>query len=101
MIALSLNYLKNYEFETEVNVVMSDKNAKMNELQTLRGEIVLTKIDYITQLLGFIAKFFFDKLTHCRVVSIMASKKADAVFSQNLPRFFNWLAVRVNIHWNK
>jgi hypothetical protein len=51
----------------------------------------------LTQLSGFIAKLFFDKPTHCRAVSIMASKKTDAVFSQKLPRSFNWSAARVNI----
>jgi hypothetical protein len=52
------------------------------------------QIRIVTQLSGFITKLFFDKPTHCRAVSIMASKKADAVFSQKLPIVFNWLVAK-------
>ena len=63
-----------------------------------RLEISLNKEKaLITQLSGFIAKLFFDKPTHCNAVFKIASKKADAVFSQKLPMLFNWSAARVNI----
>lgn len=42
-----LNYLKNFGFENEVEVVMPGTNAKMNEFQALMGELNLTHIDEI------------------------------------------------------
>lgn len=41
------NYLKNFGFENEVEVVMPGTNAKMNEFQALMGEMVLAHIDQI------------------------------------------------------
>lgn len=41
------DYLKNFGFENEVEVVMPGTNAKMNEFQALMGEMVLEHIDQI------------------------------------------------------
>lgn len=41
------DYLKNFGFENEVEVVMPGTNAKMNEFQALMGELVLKDIDAI------------------------------------------------------
>ena len=41
------DYLKNFGFENEVEVVMPGTNAKMNEFQALMGEMVLAHIDQI------------------------------------------------------
>lgn len=41
------DYLKNFGFENEVEVVMPGTNAKMNEIQALMGEIVLRYFDQI------------------------------------------------------
>ena len=41
------DYLKNFGFENEVEVVMPGTNAKMNEFQALMGELVLEHIDHI------------------------------------------------------
>ena len=41
------DYLKNFGFENEVEVVMPGTNAKMNELQALMGEMVLDHVDRI------------------------------------------------------
>jgi len=41
------DYLKNFGFENEVEVVMPGTNAKMNEFQALMGEMVMTHIDQI------------------------------------------------------
>ncbi len=46
----TLNYLKNFGFENEVEVVMPGTNAKMNEMQALMGSLVLKHLD------GLIAK---------------------------------------------
>jgi dTDP-4-amino-4,6-dideoxygalactose transaminase len=42
-----LDYLKNFGFENEVEVIMPGTNAKMNEFQALMGELVLLHIDEI------------------------------------------------------
>ena len=41
------NYLKNFGFENEVEVVMPGTNAKMNEFQALMGEMVMAHMDHI------------------------------------------------------
>jgi dTDP-4-amino-4,6-dideoxygalactose transaminase len=41
------NYLKNFGFESEVEVVMPGTNAKMNEFQALMGEMILDNIDHL------------------------------------------------------
>ena len=41
------DYLKNFGFENEVEVVMPGTNAKMNEFQAIMGELVLAHIDHI------------------------------------------------------
>jgi dTDP-4-amino-4,6-dideoxygalactose transaminase len=43
----TFDYLKNFGFENEVEVVMPGTNAKMNEFQALMGELVLVHIDRI------------------------------------------------------
>ncbi|MCK4783645.1 MAG: DegT/DnrJ/EryC1/StrS family aminotransferase, partial [Desulfobacteraceae bacterium] len=40
-----LDYLKNFGFKNEVEVVMPGTNAKMNEMQALMGSMVLKHID--------------------------------------------------------
>lgn len=44
----TFNYLKNFGFENETEVVMPGTNAKMNEFQALMGELMLNKIAQIT-----------------------------------------------------
>jgi len=44
-----LDYLKNFGFENEVEVVMPGTNAKMNELQALMGRLVLQQMDGIIE----------------------------------------------------
>lgn len=41
------DYLKNFGFESEVEVVMPGTNAKMNEFQALMGEMILDHIDHL------------------------------------------------------
>lgn len=44
-----LNYLKNFGFENELEVVMPGTNAKMNEIQALMGIIMLEYVDQIIE----------------------------------------------------
>lgn len=57
----------------------------------------LRNFKLLIQLSGLKFKLFFDKPTHCNVVSIMASKKEDAVFSQKEPILFNLSAAKVSV----
>jgi dTDP-4-amino-4,6-dideoxygalactose transaminase len=41
------DYLKNFGFENEVEVVMPGTNAKMNEFQALMGQMILDHIDHL------------------------------------------------------
>ncbi len=43
----TVDYLKNFGFENEVEVVMPGTNAKMNEIQALMGELMLTHLSEI------------------------------------------------------
>lgn len=45
----TLNYLKNFGFKNETEVVMPGTNAKMNEFQSLMGILVLRHIDGIIE----------------------------------------------------
>jgi dTDP-4-amino-4,6-dideoxygalactose transaminase len=44
----TFDYLKNFGFENEFEVVMPGTNAKMNEFQALMGELILGHMDRIT-----------------------------------------------------
>jgi dTDP-4-amino-4,6-dideoxygalactose transaminase len=45
----TFNYLKNFGFENEEEVVMPGSNAKMNEMQALMGSLVLLHFDEIVE----------------------------------------------------
>ena len=56
------DYLKNFGFKNEVEVVMPGTNAKMNEIQALMGIQVLGYLDEIIEKRGRIAKLYRDGL---------------------------------------
>jgi dTDP-4-amino-4,6-dideoxygalactose transaminase len=43
----NFDYLKNFGFKNEVEVVMPGTNAKMNEFQALMGELILAHVDHL------------------------------------------------------
>jgi len=45
----TLDYLKNFGFKSELEVVMPGTNAKMNEMQALMGSLVLKHLDEIIE----------------------------------------------------
>jgi len=45
----TFDYLKNFGFKNEVEVVMPGTNAKMNEMQALMGSLVLSHLEDITE----------------------------------------------------
>jgi dTDP-4-amino-4,6-dideoxygalactose transaminase len=45
----TFDYLKNFGFKNEVEVVMPGTNAKMNEMQALMGMLVLKQLDHLIE----------------------------------------------------
>ncbi len=57
-----LDYLKNFGFKNEVEVVMSGTNAKMNEMQALMGCIILKRITDIINKRKQIVNLYRERL---------------------------------------
>jgi dTDP-4-amino-4,6-dideoxygalactose transaminase len=57
-----LDYLKNFGFENEVEVVMPGTNAKMNEFQALMGSMILGCIDELIAKRERIAAIYRERL---------------------------------------
>ena len=57
-----LDYLKNFGFKNEVEVVMPGTNAKMNEMQALMGSIILTNVNKIIEKRKKISTIYREKL---------------------------------------
>jgi dTDP-4-amino-4,6-dideoxygalactose transaminase len=58
-----LDYLKNFGFENEVEVVMPGTNAKMNEVQALMGSMILGCVDELIAKRGRIAEIYRQRLS--------------------------------------
>ena len=59
----TFDYLKNFGFESEVEVVMPGTNAKMNEMQALMGSMMLEHVEKITEKSQQIASLYREKLS--------------------------------------
>ena len=64
----TFDYLKNFGFENEVEVVMPGTNAKMNEIQALMGSMVLKHIDINIEKRQQLAELYLEML--CQVPGI-------------------------------
>lgn len=60
----TFDYLKNFGFENETEVVMPGTNAKMNEFQALMGLQVLNYMDQIIEKRGKIAALYRSRLAN-------------------------------------
>jgi dTDP-4-amino-4,6-dideoxygalactose transaminase len=58
----TLDYLKNFGFENEVEVVMPGTNAKMNEVQALMGSMMLQYLDELIEKRRRIAQIYQERL---------------------------------------
>jgi dTDP-4-amino-4,6-dideoxygalactose transaminase len=58
----TLDYLKNFGFENEVEVVMPGTNAKMNEVQALMGSMILPYLDELIEKRRRIAQVYREDL---------------------------------------
>jgi Predicted pyridoxal phosphate-dependent enzyme apparently involved in regulation of cell wall biogenesis len=57
-----LNYLKNFGFENELEVVMPGTNAKMNEIQALMGILMLEYVDNIIEKRKKLTEIYRERL---------------------------------------
>lgn len=58
----TFDYLKNFGFENEIDVVMPGTNAKMNEMQALMGSLVLENLDEIIGKRSHLARIYRERL---------------------------------------
>ena len=58
----TFDYLKNFGFENEVEVVMPGTNAKMNEIQALMGSMVLEHLDTLIKKRGKLTELYRERL---------------------------------------
>lgn len=73
----TFDYLKNFGFENETEVVMPGTNAKMNEIQALMGLLVLEHLEEITKTRERIAEVYRQKLANVRGLRLPAVPAPD------------------------
>jgi len=71
------DYLKNFGFKNEVEVVMPGTNAKMNEMQALMGIQVLKYLDEIIDKRGRITDLYRERLKEVPGIRLVASLSPD------------------------
>lgn len=71
------DYLKNFGFKNEVEVVMPGTNAKMNEMQALMGIQVLKHLDEIIDKRGRITDLYRERLKEVPGIRLVASLSPD------------------------
>jgi dTDP-4-amino-4,6-dideoxygalactose transaminase len=73
----TFNYLKNFGFKNEIEVVMPGTNAKMNEMQALMGSQVLKYIDGIISIREKITDMYHNCLKNVPGISLVAPMPED------------------------
>lgn len=73
----TFDYLKNFGFENEVEVVMPGTNAKMNELQAIMGSLVLDCVDDIIDKRKFITNAYRERLQGVPGIKLPSELPAD------------------------
>jgi len=73
----TFDYLKNFGFENEVEVVMPGTNAKMNEMQALMGSMVLGSVDAQIEKSRQIAELYREKLKEVRGIRFVPELPKD------------------------
>jgi len=71
------DYLKNFGFKNEVEVVMPGTNAKMNEMQALMGSQVLKYLDEIIQKRARITDMYRNRLKEVPGIRLVPSLPSD------------------------
>ena len=84
------NYLKNFGFENEIEVVMPGTNAKMNEMQALMGSIVLKHVDKIIDKRRLITETYFERLDG------LAGIRLRPAFAKELNYNFAYMPIEID-----
>jgi len=77
----TFNYLKNFGFENEVEVVMPGTNAKMNEMQALMGSMILGYVDAQIEKSRQIAALYREKLKDVRGIRLVPEFSKDVRYN--------------------
>jgi dTDP-4-amino-4,6-dideoxygalactose transaminase len=84
------NYLKNFGFENELEVVMPGTNAKMNEMQALMGSVVLKYLEGIIQKRAVINDLYRQRLSDISGIRLVPALPADVKYN------YAYMPVEVN-----
>jgi dTDP-4-amino-4,6-dideoxygalactose transaminase len=77
----TFDYLKNFGFENEVEVVMPGTNAKMNEFQALMGEMVLVHLDSIIAARRRIYELYKELLDEVPGIKLVPPLAAEVTYN--------------------
>jgi dTDP-4-amino-4,6-dideoxygalactose transaminase len=86
----TFDYLKNFGFENEVEVVMPGTNAKMNEMQALMGSMVLKHIDAQIEKGRKLAAVYRERLTDIRGIHLVPELPEGVRYN------FSYMPIEVN-----
>ncbi|MBW8042181.1 MAG: DegT/DnrJ/EryC1/StrS family aminotransferase [Planctomycetes bacterium] len=76
-----LDYLKNFGFKNEVEVVMPGTNAKMNEMQALMGSMILGYLDELIEKRRKITEIYRERLSSITGIKLVPSLPADVEYN--------------------
>ena len=76
-----LDYLKNFGFKNEVEVVMPGTNAKMNEMQALMGSMILDYLDELIEKRRKITEIYRERLSNISGIKLLPSLPADVKYN--------------------
>lgn len=86
----TFNYLKNFGFENEVEVVMPGTNAKMNEIQAVMGSMILKQIDKIIEKRREISEVYRQRLWDVDGITLPPQLANDIQYN------YSYMPVEVN-----
>ncbi len=86
----TFDYLKNFGFENQVEVVMPGTNAKMNEMQALMGSMLLQHIDKINNKCRQITALYHEKLRGIRGIRLVPELPKDIQYN------YSYMPIEVN-----
>ena len=76
-----LDYLKNFGFKNEVEVVMPGTNAKMNEMQALMGSMILGYLDELIEKRRKITEIYRERLNDISGIKLPPMLPADVKYN--------------------
>ncbi|MBI5582151.1 MAG: DegT/DnrJ/EryC1/StrS family aminotransferase [Deltaproteobacteria bacterium] len=77
----TFNYLKNFGFKNELEVVMVGTNAKMNEIQALMGIQVLRYLEEIIQRRSKLSEVYRRRLVEIPGIRLVPAMSADIMYN--------------------